>query len=397
MDKKQEYIFMYKDFEVFRFEADFEAKRATLLEKLEHFDKGPYLISKKDANLEYGVTKFFQRRTIPDTRRGQKEILAATGCENEFELSFKGHGLSLSNHYWFKKEGENLRYKDINFFENKWDDTFARAVLSADYEALKHASLEVPDIVTQGWATKGWIYDNGPKLYKLGIDPDHSEESLGEVLASLLARRIFKKGEVLEYELGKWGEKYASVSPTMVGENEELTHLSDVLPHSLYMLYSSRNRDKNMRAEFFEILKDYRLPELYPLFVKLTCLRSICFVHDLHFDNIALIRNVETGDYHPAPFFDLAGSFGGTTTGKSFLSNINKATYMIIYFLYSGLDPEWDYSWYDPAKLEGFEEVIRGMLSKSDFYTPQLIDNIIDVYHHQKETLDEYWENDKKK
>jgi hypothetical protein len=152
-----------------------------------------------------------------------------------------------------------------------------------------------------------------------------------------------------------------------------------------------------MRAEFFEILKDYRLPELYPLFVKLTCLRSICFVHDLHFDNIALIRNVETGDYHPAPFFDLAGSFGGTTTGKSFLSNINKATYMIIYFLYSGLDPEWDYSWYDPAKLEGFEEVIRGMLSKSDFYTPQLIDNIIDVYHHQKETLDEYWENDKKK
>ena len=32
------------------------------------------------------------------------------------DLLFKGHGLSLSNHYWFKKENEKPSYDDINFF-----------------------------------------------------------------------------------------------------------------------------------------------------------------------------------------------------------------------------------------------------------------------------------------
>ena len=79
------------------------------------------------------------------------------------------------------------------------------------------------------------------------------------------------------------------------------------------------------------------------------------------------------------------------------LSNINKGTYLLIYFIYGGLDPNWDYSWYDKNKLIGFEDEIRDTLSKSDFYNEQLIDNIVDVYHHQKETLDELADNSAQK
>ena len=61
----------------------------------------------------------------------------------------------------------------------------------------------------------------------------------------------------------------------------------------------------------------------------------------------------------------------------------------MIYYLFSNLDPNWDYSWYDPAKLIGVEEEIKETLSKSSFYTPEIIDCIIQVYNHQKEALDQ--------
>ena len=64
-----------------------------------------------------------------------------------------------------------------------------------------------------------------------------------------------------------------------------------------------------------------------------------------------------------------------------------KATYLFVYYIYTYLDPDWDYSWFDPKSLEGFEEDIKGTLSKSDFYTEELINNIISVYRHQKDDL----------
>ena len=390
--KNEKYILMYKDYEVLSFKAGFDTLRFEVIEKLDRFDLAPYGMNKKDVNLSFELTKFFKARVISSNRWDYDLILKNTGCKNSLELSFKGHGLSLTNHYWFKRSGEGLRYEEINFFSNKWDDSFAKAVLNGDYNSLSKCDLNVPDIVTPGWAAKGWVYDNGPKLIKLSIHEGHYEESISEVLSSRLANRLFKKGEALEYELIQIGGKYASKSPCMLSVDEDLVPLSQVLPRKLYRLYMYKNNKKENSKLFFKELKEKYPPEFHQLFVKLAVLRSLCFVSDLHFENISVIRNTKTGKIRPAPIYDLGGSYGSSQTGKDILSHINKGTYFIIYYLFSGLDPEWDYSWYDPSKLEGFEDEIREYLSKSDFYTKELIDNIIDVYLFQKASLDEIYE-----
>lgn len=388
MKKKEKFILMYKDLEVLSFEIDFKNHKLKILEKLEHFDKAPYGVDDDNRDINMVLFRFFNSRTIPVQRYNYEEIMKATGCEDGLELSFKGHGLSLSNHYWYKKEGENLKYDDINFFTNKWDDSFARAVLNEDYEALKTCDLNVPDIVTSGWASKGWLYEDGPKLYKLGIVKENYEDCLGEVLASKLAQKILNDGEVVKYELKKVNNQYASVSPSMVGIDEELVPLSVVLPSSLYALFRSRNEDKKYLKEFFSKVSEYGIPELYDYFVKIQCIRSLCFVSDLHFDNLSVIRNLKTGKIRVAPLYDLAGAFGSSKTGREFISNMNTGSYVIIYYLFCGLEPDWDYSWYDPDKLIGFEEEIKEILSKSDFYTEEMLEKIIAVYHQQKNYLD---------
>ena len=390
MNKKNIYILMYKDYEILSFIVDLRKSNIVFLEKLEHFDKAPHGFD-KDDELSHKLNNFFASRSIPCQRRGYKQILKATHSRNGFNLIFKGHGLSLSNHYWFRKHNEKLSYKDINFFTNKWDDSFGRALLSEDYDALANASLNVPDILTPGWGVKGWLYDEkrGPRLYKIGINENNSEEALGEVLASRLAQRIFKKDEVLQYELEIIDGKYASVSSPLIGIDEELISLSIYLSFELNRLYYGIRNNKSLLKVFLNKLKKEGYSDLYTFFVKLNCLKSLCFVSDLHFGNVSVIKNISTGNVRVAPLYDLGGSFGSGNTAKKFLANVDKSTLLLIYYLYSNLDPEWDYSWYDKDRLIGFEDEIKNVLSKSSFYTPKIIDFVISIYHQQKESLDE--------
>ena len=382
---------MYKNDEVLSFSLYIRKTGSIkILKKLEHFDKAPYGMKDEpdEEQLRMKLLRFVNKRAIPSTRPGYEDILKATHCKNGSELSFKGHGLSLSNHYWYKREGEDLRYEDINFFTNKWDDSFGRALIYEDYEALEKADLNVPDIVTSGWALKGWIYDDGPKLYKLGIAKGHSEESISEVLVSQLARRLCDGNEVLKYELKQLDNgRYASVSEAMIGIDEELIPLSAVLSREFNSLYLNRNTNRNNIRLLLEKLKTCGFPELSTFFVKVFTLRCLCFLSDLHLDNLSMIKDNKTNKLRPAPIFDLAGGFGSSERGRQYLSNIDKGGLFVIYYLFSDYDSSWDYSWYDPKRLDGFEDVIREYLSKSDFYTPELINSIIVVYQQQKESL----------
>ena len=389
--RKEKYILMYQNDAVLSFAVYFgERNKIEILEKLEHFDKAPYGINndipiKGQSQLLFA---FFNKRIIRSNRCDYADILKATKCRDAFELSFKGHGLSLSNQYWYKKKDEDLRFEDINFFTNKWDDSFAKAVLSKDYQALEHASLNVPDIVTPGWAIKGWLYEDGPTLYKLGIAKDGNEEPLGEVLASRLAKRLLKQEEVTTYELKIIDGHYASCCKSIVGLDEEMIPISNVLPSEINLLYSNKETNRENSKKFFERIKEIDLPNIEEFFVRLMCLRTLCFVNDLHFGNISVIRNLSTGKIRIAPIYDLAGAFGSAKFGKEFISKIDKSKLFIVYFFFGNLDPSWDYSWYDPERLIGFEDEIRETLSKSAFYTEELIDNIINVYQHQKASLD---------
>lgn len=384
---------MHQNDEVLSFSVAFDdGVDCQIIEKRSGFDKAPFKLDKDSSieKLNNLLTGFLSSRAISSTRWDYQEIIKYTGVKNSYELSFKGHGLSLSNHYWYQKEGENLKYEDINFFINKWDDSFARCVLKGDYKSLQNVSLVVPDLVTPGWGVKGWLCEeDGPRLYKIGIAKDHYEEPIAEVLSSRFAKRIFNKGEVVEYKLKKIYGKYASTSKVMIRENEELVPLSDVLPFETQALYEKRSRDHNITKEFFQKLGQSDIPGLKEFFVKIACFRTLCFVNDLHFNNLSVIRNITTKEMRLAPLFDLGSSFGSSQRARAALSKINKATYVIIYFLFSDLDPSWDYSWYKKELLDGFEDEIKEYLSKSDFYTDELINRIIDVYHRQKDALDE--------
>ena len=47
MSKRDIYILMYKNYEILSFSVDFRNYKTTLIKKLEHYDKAPYVLIKR--------------------------------------------------------------------------------------------------------------------------------------------------------------------------------------------------------------------------------------------------------------------------------------------------------------------------------------------------------------
>ena len=112
MRKKHEYILMYQDDEIFSFSITFgKTNKIDVLEKLNHFDKAPYGINENTSmeDVKRIFFRFLNRRSIASSRIDFDNILKATNCKDRLELAFKGHGLSLHDHYWYRKKDEVLK------------------------------------------------------------------------------------------------------------------------------------------------------------------------------------------------------------------------------------------------------------------------------------------------
>jgi hypothetical protein len=91
----------------------------------------------------------------------------------------------------------------------------------------------------------------------------------------------------------------------------------------------------------------------------MACCSCLSLLADFHPGNFGAIGKVDANIWRAAPIFDYDGSFGFPFTG-SLIDLCTKP--MLVKLLcaqhFSYLRPTWDWSWYDPQALEGFEERI---------------------------------------
>ena len=109
------YTLMNKNDAVLHFVFDNESKRVVKVETDEHVIASPIGacrgIGKPTAAQ---LTSWITDRYIPENRIGLREILAKTGCKDPAELLFQTFGQNLTDQYWFKPEGSDLDWNEIN-------------------------------------------------------------------------------------------------------------------------------------------------------------------------------------------------------------------------------------------------------------------------------------------
>ena len=173
-----------------------------------------------------GLGEWWKLRAIPDSRQGIRQVLSRLSEATSQSLMLSSYGLSLADHYWIQPVGQELYWKDLNFYENDFGDELGDILTDSERERSVSDGISKlsPSVSVNGDMKKKWIIRGG-RRYLLKVNPSyHSQQAVNEVIAGKLHERLGWKNYV-SYEVGTIhisGRKYpCSLSPMFTSVETE--------------------------------------------------------------------------------------------------------------------------------------------------------------------------------
>ena len=247
------------------------------------------------------LRSWWKRRAVPISQDHIKVFLEKNGYSCPESYLKKNLGLSLTDYYWINPVGSNLKWKDVNLFDNE----FIHNLLLDEPDNNEASDIPhyTPNGTLQGTLEKSWSIINGERCLIKGNRNSSSAESINEVLASLFHQ---KQGfnNYTDYKLLKINGKsydYGCYSKLFTSQDQELISAYDVLesdklPNSVsyfeqfIQICANHGLDEeSSRAQLdYMILSDFILSGT-----------------DRHLSNIAVLRDAKTLKFTSlAPIFD---------------------------------------------------------------------------------------------
>ena len=150
-----------------------------------------------------GLGEWWKLRAIPDSRKGIRQVLSRLSEATSQSLMLSSYGLSLTDHYWIQPVGQELYWKDLNFYENDFTDELGDILTDSerDRSVPDGISKLSPSVSVNGDMKKKWIIRGGGR-YLLKVNPNyHSQQAVNEVIAGKLHERLGWKNYV-SYDMG---------------------------------------------------------------------------------------------------------------------------------------------------------------------------------------------------
>ena len=192
-------ILMNKNTEVLCAEYDSATSVFTKIYDVYDINYAPYILKcfymnehDNDTLFRTNLSEWFKGRGIPSWRDKLDLLLHRLNITAPYELLDKAFGLSLSDQYWLKPVDSDIKYDDINFFDNNFDYAeFMEASLSKNSKTIaKESSLRTPNNTTDGMLKKAWIIENDKRYLLKGGYKNETLQPFNEVLASEICKRL---------------------------------------------------------------------------------------------------------------------------------------------------------------------------------------------------------------
>lgn len=314
-------------------------------------------------NGNWVLTRLLERRALSPMRKDKDTVLAAFGAKSTIDLALMGRGLSLSDLFWYRFPGATDRWEDVNFLDNGWDPGFGAAVLSGNYAGLAACSPDVPEVTTPGHAVKAWECNDGGVFLLKATEYSDGAELLGAKLASNMCALLFDDGFYVSLNIVERYGKLCSASPLMLDADEELTD-GNRLCAMAGMRESPCLSGGGISTEACDALIDtyeaLGVADASAYVARMACFACLSLLMDFNPSNFGAIRKIGSGVWCPAPLFDYDGSFGFPLNGGAIQYMCENPVFakLLCASRFSFLKPSWDWSWYDPRALDGFENLI---------------------------------------
>ena len=266
----------------------------------------PYILSsfyvKGDINntiFRTNLSEWFKGRGIPSWRDKIDLLLHRLNVNAPCELLNKAFGLSLSDQYWLKPSNTNIKYEDINFFDNDFDYAeFMEASLSKNSRVIKNiSSLKTPNNTTDGMLKKAWIIENNTRYLLKGGYKNDTLQPFNEVLASEICKRLGFNH--VEYTLDTYKDTIVSKCPCFITKDTEL-----ITCHQIMNNIKIPNNE-TYYEEYIKILEEKGIKDARIKLENMYILDFLIMNEDRHLNNFGIIRDVNTLKWLDiAPIFD---------------------------------------------------------------------------------------------
>lgn len=325
------------------------------------------------------LNTWWQDRAIPVTRDGYEALRARLGDVTSLDLLERSHGLSLSDQYWIERSDEGLRWEDINFFDNPFDDELGMITLGEASDSDGRAVLNrSPNSSLGGNLKKAWVADGSRRvLLKAGSAPFH-QEPYGEVIATDLHARLLAPGDFVPYELVERESGALSSCPCMV------THDECFVPAWELINSIKRRGDTSMWQHLVRRYEGLGLADAESQLTKMFVCDFILANKDRHWNNFGVIFDAETmRAKRVAPIFDTGSCLwfdcGSLDLPIDFqyrpLPLIPERSRRI--YPEDQLDLMRDYRWFDADRLDGFADGVASTLSRNRNLDATRIDAVV--------------------
>ena len=332
--------------------------------------KNSYLSNDINDTFRTNLTEWFKGRGIPSLRDKLDLLLHRLNINAPCELLDKAFGLSLSDQYFLCPLNSNIKYEDINFFDNEFSEDIGKILFNGGKTAL-NLNLNTPDMTSNGNYEKRWkIIDGERYLLKAG-SKIYNQEPFNELIATKLYERLLNKDEYVEYSVIFDDDKAISKCKNFITKDTELVPAWKINEYYEFL------DDEDKYTHYIRCLNNLGIKDAETLTDKMIVCDYIIANKDRHFNNFGVIRDVNTLKFiGVAPIFDNGCSLwydeNDMYVGEFFLTKPFEEYEKTQLSLVKKLE------WLDISKLEDFPNEVKTILSIDKLLSKERINKIVD-------------------
>lgn len=253
------------------------------------------------------LRKWWQRRAVPVSQGNIRRILERIGITTHTYLE-QNLGLSLTDHYWIKPLDAHFGWQEINLFTNDFRDAVGDMQLSGTMDEVPELPTNAfsPSSSVQGELRKKWIISDGKRFLIKGNHGGNSQESLNEVVASMIHQRQGK-------------QPYVSYSPIQIGPDHPFCCICEsftsdeveFIPAIDVVESAKKDNALSLYEHFIQVCSAHGLGDsVTRSFLEYQILTDFILTNtDRHLNNFGVLRDTHTLKFiGMAPIFDSGNS-----------------------------------------------------------------------------------------
>jgi hypothetical protein len=349
------YTLMHKNIEV----ADIEINESAVaiieigtVYSLAHIPPGVYRM-KGGIDIDE-MNDWLKDRSIPANRANIRNLYMRLGRKSTEHLILKCFALGLSDHYWVRPKNSDVRWSEINFFQNDFSRDVGEMLFGREPADKKSIDLMSPDNTSDGQLKKRWLIMDGKRVLAKGGAEPWKQEPYNEVIASAIMRR-------LEIAHVPYTLMFDSGEPLSLCDNFLTTDTELVSAWRVFHSQAINGSDSGF-THLLRCCKYLGMPELRKEIDKMLTLDYIIANEDRHFNNFGFIRNAETLEWVGfAPIYDSGTSLwhnsleiGNPRKCQPF-NEIHEEQFNLVS----------DLNWFSIEALKGVEREIAAIFARS--------------------------------